>query len=109
MENTDNKQLEAEKSNEDVEIARSVSHQEFLDYFNACEAKYGELACPMCKTSLWIVSPQEGDSLQPLMVTLPLPMVRGVGVWSFPVFCSECGYTVMYNTNHVARKIKGKA
>lgn len=107
MDSVEKKEPQQYDPNDSVGIARSITHQEFIEYFNSCEKKYGELACPMCRTSLWVVSPQDSGSTQPLMVTFPLPMVQGMGVWSFPIFCSECGYTVLYNATYVSRKIRG--
>ncbi|HEI9850470.1 TPA: hypothetical protein SLN67_003533 [Serratia marcescens] len=90
-----------------LERAESVTHAELAEYFTSFEKKHGDLPCPLCKTSLWAMPPGNEDHFRPLLVTLPLPFSNGMGVWSYPIFCTNCGYTVLFNTNHVASKIKG--
>lgn len=92
---------------ENISKALSVTRKDFADYFTAYEEKYGELHCPLCKTSKWGIIPREDDKEFTAILTIPLPMVSGRGIWVYPLICSECGFVVHLAANHVASKIKG--
>lgn len=84
----------------------SISRKEFKDYFNGLEEKFGEMVCPLCKTTAWGVPPRSDSNDHPAIVTLPLPNSTGMGLWAYPVVCMECGFIVNFATNHVSARIR---
>ncbi|WP_308537725.1 hypothetical protein [uncultured Kluyvera sp.] len=102
FENKNEKQIQS-SSLRALSVSRSEFHQYFLDFEN----KFGEMACPLCKKTLWGVPPREDSQDHPALITYPLPNSAGRGIWAFPVICMECGYIATFAANHVSGKIKG--
>lgn len=100
-----NKELRASERMQD---ALSITKHEFAKYFEEFESKCGELQCPMCRTSMWIVPSREDNPELMAILTMPIPMSNGRGMWIYPVYCKECGYVSSFASNHVAAKIRGK-
>lgn len=101
------KEIQDIKDRENVSKALSITRQDFGDYFTAYEEKFGELHCPLCQNSKWAIMPRDDDKQYTAILTIPLPMVSGRGMWVYPLICAECGYVVHFAANHVASKIKG--
>jgi len=96
------------RSEERMQDALSITRHEFAKFFEDFESRCGELVCPMCRTSMWLVPSREDNPELMAILTLPLPLSSGRGMWVYPVFCKECGYLSNFASNHVAAKIRGK-
>lgn len=99
---------EHEKALAHMQKALSITREEFAKYFEGVESKFGELECSMCKTSMWVVPSRDDDPDLMAVLTLPLPLSHGRGMWVYPVVCKECGYMTYFASSHVAAKIRGQ-
>ncbi|CNJ79015.1 Uncharacterised protein [Yersinia intermedia] len=106
MESKTEKPSEDSKDIKVVTTAISVRQKELVDYFESYEKKHGDLLCPLCKNTNWVIATRDKGDMGPLIITLPIPTMQGRGVWAFPLYCSDCGYMIMLNTSHVSLKIK---
>lgn len=105
----DNQLVDEEKqrsSGSDASLQRSITREEFVNYFSAFEEKFGEMECPLCKNKEWGIAPRDDNQEYPALVTLPLPHSAGRGFWAFPVFCAECGYIATFSAHHVTKIIR---
>jgi len=91
-----------------MQKALSITRKEFVKYFEDVESKFGELECSMCKTSMWVVPSRDDDPDLMAVLTLPLPLSHGRGMWVYPVVCKECGFLAYFASSHVAAKIRGQ-
>lgn len=107
---TDNKsvQSEAEKSTQPIEAGEDVleiTSDQILNYLSNLEKDSGAFHCPVCKCETWNLPSRYGSQDHPCIVTIPLPKVKGVGMWAFPIYCDECGFMALFNATTVSKKI----
>lgn len=86
--------------------ALSLLKKDFGNYFQKFEEQFGEMACPLCKKTVWGIPPRADDNNYPAIVTLPLPNTGGRGIWAYPVVCVECGFVATFAAYHIVNKIK---
>lgn len=70
---------------------KDVTVHLFKEYLHTIEQQYGEMICPTCKGSLWNIPISPNDSEHPNVVTMPMPLNAGFGVWAFHIICDQCG------------------
>lgn len=99
---------ESKQDHENTVRSLSIRRSEFGDYFCAIEARVGEMACPLCKNTVWGVPPRNDNVEYAAIVTIPLPNVAGRGIWAYPAVCVECGFIAAFASNHVSKKIRGE-
>lgn len=103
---SDKDKIEQEDNRPSLTLVKSITRDELVDYFDKYEKKHGELVCPLCKNTNWVIAADSNEVDKPIIITSPIPRSAGMGIWSFPLFCMECGYTVTLNCNYVATKIR---
>lgn len=87
-----------EEEQQRIDEARSVTISDVTQFLNevAPDAK-----CLFCgKDEFMVIGQPETD--MPLIVSMPIPKQRNRGVWSYPVVCRNCGFTLLFNTAHVS-------
>jgi len=104
----ESKEAKEAKDADRVSKAISITKEELAEYFRKFEHDYGEFACPLCKHKTWVVTSRPDDADHPAILTFPIPLVHGRGMWVFPVICQECGFVASFAANKVALKIKGE-
>lgn len=90
MENTDTSDSDVR---DPVEITQ-ITFQLFHYYLDELEKECGDITCSECGNQMWNIfrsPPKEGEDEKPNVVTFPMPLSPGIGMWSFPIACSRCG------------------
>ncbi|MET3814536.1 hypothetical protein [Pantoea sp. UYEF8] len=94
--------MDADKKINLPELVLSATTQDFKDFLKSFEKDGKDLQCSCCGGSHWEINSNPNDKEKPVIITLPLPMISGSGVWAFFVICSTCGEIKLFNTNKVA-------
>lgn len=81
----------AESVPRDPNEIRDVTLKAFKNYLHDLESNFGEMICPTCTGSLWNIPVSPNDTSHPNVVTFPMPLNAGYGVWAFHVICDRCG------------------
>ncbi|ELI9009172.1 TPA: hypothetical protein ACNVSH_001566 [Klebsiella aerogenes] len=100
--------IESFTDNKNVERSLSVTSKELSDYVGEYEAKHGDMVCPLCRSTVWAITGRRDSSEHAAILTVPIPLEAGRGMWVYPVICVECGYVATFSTNHVSAKIRGE-
>jgi hypothetical protein len=82
-------------------IVMSTTIEDFSRYLNSFN-KNNHVKCSTCGNVEWEIFANPNDANKPVIVTLPLPMTEGAGIWSFYLMCKNCGEMKLINTNKVA-------
>lgn len=73
-----------------LEITR-VTYELFKFFLDELERECGDITCSECGNQMWNVFKAPGPEEKPNVVTFPMPLSPGLGMWSFPISCSKCG------------------
>lgn len=84
------------------EIVMSTSIDDFKFFLQSFEKDGHDLTCSCCKGTSWEINSAPNDKNKPVIVTMPLPLVSGSGVWAYYVVCNTCGEIKLFHTNKVA-------
>lgn len=70
---------------------KKVTFDLFHLFLNELEKECGGIKCSECGHSLWNIFRAPGEEERTNVVTFPMPLSPGVGMWAFPISCSKCG------------------
>lgn len=87
------------------EVVRNMTISDFKSYLHSF-SKHPHLVCSVCSGTKWTIHSNPEDNDKPIIITLPIPFVEGVGVWCFFLMCSRCGKMNFINTNKVAEWVR---
>ncbi|EPK7664745.1 hypothetical protein MOV73_003765 [Raoultella ornithinolytica] len=104
----DDDKNESKNDNENIRKSLSVTSEELSNYIGAYEETLGDMVCPLCRTSVWAITGRTDSTEHTAILTVPIPMVAGRGMWVYPIVCVECGFVAMFSTNHVSSRIRGE-
>lgn len=88
------------------ELAASVTIEDFDYYFKILSATNDKTKCPVCGSGEWVVPAARDDRSKPMIITLPIPQLKGKGIWHYSLICSNCAYTMFFNSGAVVRKLQ---
>lgn len=82
-----------------------VTLQHLKNYLLDVYRQRGDLNCPCCKSNIWTFHPSPEDPEKANIVTLPMPLSKGLGMWAFPVTCSSCGFMILLEAAKIFRDL----
>jgi len=85
-----------------AEIVLSTTIEDLTNFLKSFEKDDHDLKCSCCKGSRWEINSNPNDKSKPVIVTMPLPLINGSGVWAFYVVCYTCGEIKLFHTSKVA-------
>lgn len=88
------------------ELAASITIEDFNSFFKMLEATSEKVACPVCGSRDWTAPASHEDKSKPMIVTLPIPQLKGKGIWHYSLICGNCAYTMFFNSGMVVRKLQ---
>lgn len=102
----DEAQKESPPRQDKISAALSLTRDKLADYFVSFESKHGDVICPVCRCSSWAILSRPETENSPAVLTIPLPMTQGRGMWIYPIMCSGCGYILSFSCNYIVNKLK---
>lgn len=94
--------MEGDKKINLPQLVLSTTMEDFKDFLKSFERDGKDLQCSCCGSTHWEINNNPNDKNKPVIITLPLPLISGSGVWAFFVICATCGEMKFFNTNKVA-------
>lgn len=85
-----------------VETVLATTIDDLSLFLKSFDKEDHDLVCSCCQGIKWEINGRPNDKEKPVIVTLPLPMVDGAGVWAFPITCTKCGEMKFFHTHKVA-------
>lgn len=100
---TESKKEEKKKSLPELALALSIA--QFESHFQKLSVNNGTCKCPVCGSGEWVVAASHEDKSKPMIVTLPIPSMKGKGIWHYSLICDDCAYTMFFNCGAIVRKM----
>ncbi|HDG1697560.1 TPA: hypothetical protein PFE29_004453 [Kluyvera ascorbata] len=99
----------AAKTNNEIrdplEITK-VTFDLFKFYLDELEKECGEIHCAECGNHLWNIFRAPGPEAKPNVITFPMPLSPGLGMWAFPISCSKCGSMRFFEASIVVDSLR---
>ncbi len=89
----------------DPNLVKKITTKILMQYIHDIEARSGDIVCPVCHSTEWLVPTSKSDTEHPNVVTMPLPLQPGIGMWAFPVTCITCYNMLFFETSLVAKEL----
>lgn len=88
----------------DPELAKKLTMLQLQEYFHNLEQKKGsDCLCPLCGSTHWYI-PASPDSIEhPLILTMPIPAQKGIGIWVYPIYCKECAHMLLLEASQIVK------
>lgn len=97
-----NEDLKQEDRMGDPSLAKKITMPLLQAYFHHLEAKKGgDCLCPLCGSTHWYIPASPESISNPLILTLPIPAQKGLGVWVFPIYCKSCAHMLLLETSQI--------
>lgn len=99
----------ADKNNNEIrdplEITK-VTFDLFRFYLDGLEKECGDIKCSECGNHMWNIFRAPGPEDKPNVVTFPMPLSPGMGMWAFPISCSKCGSMRFFEASIVVDSLR---
>lgn len=92
----------------DSKEVTEITFDIFQSYLSDIEKEFGEIKCSECGSHLWNILRSPNNQNSPNVVTLPMPLSPGMGIWAFHISCNNCGSMRFFEASHVVEKINKK-
>lgn len=87
-------------------LAVKVTINDFATYFRLLSATSDKVKCPVCGSGNWDAPASHEDKSKPMILNLPIPNLKGKGIWHYSLICSNCAYTMFFNCGAVVKKLQ---
>lgn len=85
---------------------KKVTFDLFKFYLDELEKECGDIKCSECGNHLCNIFRAPGPEEKPNVVTFPMPLSPGMGMWAFPISCSKCGSMRFFEASTVVDSLR---